>query len=265
MQLLKPAAAAQRTANAKREESRLAAIRALASFDRDEAAALLLSVEMRAQLSIVERDAAIGALLTHRGHQARVLAAIEGGTLSASALSAQRRDLLLKDKVPAIRERAEKLFAQAGGDRQKAFDAAKAALALEANAARGRNVFKTLCATCHRLEREGFAVGPDLFDIRNQPKENILFHIVVPDAEVAPAFAAYSCEMRDGRAFVGILASETPAAVAIRMPGGAEETLLRRDVQSLTPLPGSLMPAGFEAAMSQQELADLLAWLRGED
>ena len=38
--------------------------------------------------------------------------------------------------------------------------------------------------------------------------------------------------------------------------------ILRRDVRSLTPLPGSRCRRGLKAAMSQQDLADLLAWLR---
>ena len=100
--------------------------------------------------------------------------------------------------------------------------------------------------------------------MRNQPKESILFHIVVPEAEVAPAFAPYLIESKDGRSLAGILASETPASLTLRLPGGVEETILRTNVARLEALPGSLMPAGLEAGMSPQDLADLLAFLKGE-
>ena len=52
--------------------------------------------------------------------------------------------------------------------------------------ANGRAVFEKHCAACHRLNQQGVAVGPDLFDIRQQPKESILYHIVIPEAEIAP-------------------------------------------------------------------------------
>ena len=62
----------------------------------------------------------------------------------------------------------------------------------------------------------------------------------------------------------GILVSETATSVQLRMAGGAEETLLRANLAKLEALPNSLMPAGLEAAISRQDLADLLAFLKGE-
>ena len=241
------------------------ALRALAEFDSPEIPRHLVTSEYLHRGSPEERERWLSACLARPVYCGPVLDAIEAGRFPANALDPQRRQLFLKHKDPAIRERAEKIFATATPqDRQLAYEGAKAALALVPHAQHGRAVFKTLCATCHRLEREGHAVGPDLFDMRSQPKENILFHIVVPDAEIAPAFAAYACETKDGRAFAGILASETPVSVTIRQPGGTEETVLRSGVKSLTALPGSLMPPGLDAAMSPQDLADLLAFLKGE-
>jgi putative heme-binding domain-containing protein len=114
------------------------------------------------------------------------------------------------------------------------------------------------------LDREGHAVGPDLFDIRRQTKENILFHIVNPDAEIAPAFTAYLAEAKDGRVLSGILVGDTPTSITLRGPLGVEATLLRSDLAKLEALPGSLMPTGLEAGLSKQQLADLLAYLKGE-
>jgi putative heme-binding domain-containing protein len=247
------------------EEIRAAAIRALAQDDNPNIASSLIGNGEWARQTPAIRETLLTSLCSHSAHHAGLLAAIESGALPASALNPQRREIFLKHKDPAIRERAEKLFSAAeSGDRQKAFEDAKAALALAVNATHGSAVFKAHCATCHRLEREGVGVGPDLLDIRNQPKESILFHIVVPDAEIAPAFAAYLAETKDGRAFSGILSSETPNAVALRMPGGTEETLLRANLAKLEALPNSLMPSGLDAAMSRQDLADLIGFLKGE-
>ena len=251
--------------NPKDDEFRFAAIRAFASFAEPEVPTTLLAAGAWPKYTPAMRETIIGALLANPSHVSGILDAIETSRLPAGAVPTVRRGTFLTHTDAAIRARAEKLFAAATpGDRTKAFDDAKAALSLTANAEHGREIFKQLCATCHRLDREGYAVGPDLLDMRNQPKESILFHIVVPEAEVAPAFAPYLIETKDGRALAGILASETPASLTLRLPLGVEEAILRTNVARLEALPGSLMPAGLEAAMSRQDLADLLAFLKGE-
>jgi len=244
------------------EALRAAAIGAWARVEQPAVTKSLLEPWQRASPAV--RDATLTALLSSSFHTGGILDAIESGSLPASALSGLRRRQILKHRDAVLRTRAEKLFAAAPGGRQKAFEEAKAVLQLVPQPAHGREVFKAACASCHRLEREGFTVGPDLLDIRNQPKENILFHIVVPDAEIAPAFTAYVVETRDGRSLGGIVASETPSAVTLRGPMAADTSVLRADIVRMEAFPGSLMPTGLEAAMSPQDLADLLAFLKGE-
>ena len=241
------------------------ALHALAAWDRPEIVRALLASDWFRRGPVSLRAEMLAVCLARPGYFPAVLDAVESGALPANSLTAQQKQLLRASADAAIRVRAEKVFTAATpADRQKAFDAAKAALALTADAAHGREVFKTHCATCHRLDREGSAVGPDLLDMRNQPKESILFHIVVPEAEVAPAFAPYAVETKDGRTLAGLLVSETPTSLTLRMPLAQEETFLRSNVAKIEALPGSLMPAGLEATMTRQELADLLAYLKGE-
>ena len=66
----------------------------------------------------------------------------------------------------------------------KVCEKARAVLTLTGIAGNGRKPFATHCASCHRLDREGHNVGPDLLGIRNQPKESILLHIIHPNYEV---------------------------------------------------------------------------------
>jgi len=248
----------------KSDELTDAAIRVLARFAQPEVASTLLAKSAWPRYTPARKETILTALLSSGQHSEGILSAIESGGIPASAFPTLRRAALLKHKDPDIRTRASKLFETTSADKQQALEQAKTALALTPSGAHGRDVFRTLCTTCHRLNQEGHAVGPDLFDIRNQTKENILFHIVAPDAEVAPAFSPYLAETRDGRTLLGILASETPVSVTLRMALAQEETILRSNLNSLTAQPGSLMPAGLEAAVSKQDLADLLAYLKGE-
>jgi len=211
------------------------------------------------------RGTVLGALLGRPEHHAALLDALEAGAVPPGALDSSRREQLKKSKNELLRQRAEKLFTNAtSGDRTKAFEESKACLALKPAAANGREVFKKLCASCHRLDREGVAVGPDLFDIRNQSKESILLHIIIPEQEIAPNFASYLCETKDGRTLSGLVASETPASVTLRQAQGLEEMIPRSNIASLTASPLSLMPQELEKGLTRQELADLLGYLKGE-
>lgn len=193
-----------------------------------------------------------------------LITALETGQPPVSAIPARIRNQLQANKDAEIRERARKLFAQSGPDRTKTYEESKTVLTLAARSDRGRIVFKTHCASCHRLEREGFNVGPDIFGVRNQSKEAILLHVVDPNHEITGGFQAYEVELADGRTLAGLITSDTSAAITLRQPQGLEETLPRKQIKTLRATTLSLMPEGLEAFMSGQELADLLAYLKGE-
>ncbi|HXJ57678.1 MAG TPA: PVC-type heme-binding CxxCH protein [Verrucomicrobiae bacterium] len=211
------------------------------------------------------RGAVLAAVLSRPEHYGALLDAIEGGQLPASALAAGQRDQLKRAKDEAVKQRAQNLLTLPGsGDRRKAFEAAKGCLELKPVPSNGRRIFGNLCAPCHRLDQGGVAVGPDLFDIRNQPKETILLHIIIPEQEIAPNFANYICETKDGRVITGLISSETAGAVSLRQAQGVEETVLRTNMLSLKASPLSLMPQELEKGLTLQELADLLAYVKGE-
>src|SRR5262249_16875481 len=152
--------------------------------------------------------------LSNPQHVPGLLAAIEAGVVPKIAIDSLRKRQLTQHKDPAIRERANRLFAlESTGNRAKVYDDLKSVVSLEAHSDNGRAVFKRVCAACHRLEREGSAVGPDLFGIRNQPKEAILLHIVFPEQEITPGFAAYVLTTKEGRVLTGLVSSETPTSV----------------------------------------------------
>src|SRR6185369_11688313 len=193
------------------------------------------------------------------------LSAIERGEIPASGLDSARRNQLMKHRDESIRLRAEALFKNMeAGDRMKVYQDYKSVLALRANPANGRAVFKTHCASCHRLDREGVPIGPDLFGIRNQPKEAILLHVIVPEYEIAPNFTNYNLETKDGRTLSGLIGSETGASITLRRALGEEEIISRNNLESISASALSLMPQELEKNMSRQDLADLIAYLKGE-
>lgn len=246
-------------------ELQTAAVRSLTGLPGEAAVRQLLRPEHWNRLPPSTRVVTLTALLSQPRHTRELLAAVTAHALPENILSRAQREALRNHREADIRETARKLFAAAEtGDRMTAYAQARAVLQLTGTAANGRKVFATHCAACHRLDREGYNVGPDLLGIRNQPKESILLHIVHPNYEVVAGFNACTVECQDGRELTGLIIGETPTSVTLRQAQGLEETLPRAGIRRLTVSPLSLMPEGLETAMSPQELADLLACLKGE-
>ena len=61
---------------------------------------------------------------------------------------------------------------------------------------------------------------------------------------------------------LGRLESEAPNSVTLRDAAGEAHTILRANVESMTAATSSLMPVGLDQAMSAQQLADLIAYLK---
>ncbi len=242
----------------------VAAVRALGQQRDDRVAGELLGAGRFATYTPSMRDEVLSALGSQSRHLPGLLTALEDGRVPTGAIDALRRRQLTGSRDESIRQRAQALFGAVAGDRAKVYDDFKRVVTIKADPARGRVVFARECASCHRLDQEGSAVGPDLFGIRNQPKESILLHILVPDHEITQGFAAYTVATKDGRVLTGLVASETPTSLTLRQPLGKEDVILRTDIDELAASTQSLMPQGLEKNIPRQEFADLLAYLKGE-
>lgn len=242
----------------------VAAVRALGVQRDPHVAETLLEPSRFASFTPAVRDEVLSALISQSQHLPGLLTALEAGQVSPGVIDALRRRQLTQSRDPKIRERANALFGAVAGDRAKVYDEFKDVVKLTADPAKGLIVFRRECGSCHRLDREGSAVGPDLFGIRNQEKPAILLHILVPDHEITQGFAAYTVATKDGRVLTGLIASESPTSLTLRQPLGKEDTILRTEVEELAASKQSLMPQGLEKNISKQEFADLLAYLKGE-
>lgn len=242
-----------------------AALRALSRMRDERIASALLSGDRFAAYTPGLRDEVMSAMLSGPQHIPALLTAVEKGIVPRGAIDSLRRNQLKANKDASIRDRANKLFSlEAAGSRAKVYEQMKSVVQLAAHPANGRAVFKKACANCHRLDQEGSPVGPDLFGIRNQPKEAILLHIIIPEQEITPGFAAYVLTTKEGRVLTGLVASETATSVTLKQPQGKIETVLRSDVDELIASKLSLMPQNIETQLTRQEFADLLAYLKGE-
>jgi putative heme-binding domain-containing protein len=237
-----------------------AVVKALAGFDRPEVANLLLKPWKGYTPSL--RAEVVGLLLGRRQWVGPVLEAIEAGSLPPGELSPTRRALLLSDRDPSIRKRANALLGgEAPGPRSDALARYRSLRDRPGDPERGRSIFDRECLTCHKLGERGHAVGPNLAGVLRKTPDEILVSILDPNREVSPEFLEYAIALDDGRIVAGVIASETPTGLTLRARDGAEQTILRRNIAEITNTGKSLMPEGLEKSVNMIEMADLIAYL----
>ena len=131
----------------------------------------------------------------------------------------------------------------------------------------GRRVFAHQqgpgCLTCHKVEGQGGLVGPDLTGYaRGRTVETMVKSILEPAAEVAPQFAPWILEMKDGRTLEGMIVHENEGKIIIGRADGTTETIGSADVTSRSPTTGSVMPAGLADRMTRGEFRAVINYLQ---
>jgi putative heme-binding domain-containing protein len=116
-----------------------------------------------------------------------------------------------------------------------------------------------LVVTLHPL-----LIDPDLASVIQHPPEKLLRSILDPNADIQPGYTGYTCTLASGEQIYGLVSTETANSVTLKLPDASQRTIPRNDIRSLQSQNVSLMPEGFENAISPKEMADLLAFLRSE-
>ncbi len=241
-------------------ELQIAAIEALSSFDDPIIATKLLASWKNYSPEV--RQKVLAALLSERERMKALMKALEEGqverTMADPAMQAKLYDHPDKEVV----ERARQFFKQEAGEREAAVASYRDALSLTGDVNRGRDVYGSTCAKCHSPQQGRPRIGADLSGINNKTKEELLNSIMNPSASIESRFTNYIITTKDGRIHDGILGNETPGAITLRNADG-DVTILRKNIAEIRASSISLMPDGMEKSLSKQQVADLIAYLRG--
>jgi putative heme-binding domain-containing protein len=235
----------------------LAAVQALAGHPKPEVARLLLEAWPSAGPTL-RREMSV-ALFARPERTRALLDAIEKKTVLPVQIEPARLAQLRKSP------RGAKLLAGAVVPaRAKVVESYREALKLEGDATRGKMVFAKNCATCHRLEGVGVQVGADLLAaLRTKTAEALLIDILDPSREVDPRYLAYNVRTKRGITLTGIVSADTATSMTLKRGEGAEDTVLRGQIEAVESTGKSLMPDGLEMQINKQDLADLIRYLLG--
>jgi putative heme-binding domain-containing protein len=131
----------------------------------------------------------------------------------------------------------------------------------KADVSRGRALFERTCTLCHTLYGSGGNVGPDLTGSNRANLDYILTEILNPNEIMQEAYHLVVLTTRDGRTVSGIVAAEDAQQVTLRVIG-QDTVIAKSEIQSREKLPVSMMPEGLLKALSDEEVRDLISYLR---
>jgi putative heme-binding domain-containing protein len=251
--------------------SRGAAVRALtgAKLNRDQLWALagllprIGPLELPKVLVLFERggDEAMGMRLV----------SVLGDSLN-SGLRAEQVKRVLDRYPPTVQERGEDLMHRLNAD------AAKQQAHLEelikeihevggGEVRRGQGVFnsaKAACSACHAIGYLGGRLGPDLTHIgRVRTERDLLEAIIYPSVSFVRSYEPMTVMTQSGDELSGVLRSDGVEEVVLATGPTSEVKIPRSEVVEMRPGTISVMPQGLHQQLSRQELADLIAFLKG--
>ncbi len=175
-------------------------------------------------------------------------------------------------RYPAsVRQASEPFVAGLDADAPKQAARLEALLAeiaaLPRDVRRGQAVFnsaKAACAACHRIGYLGGKLGPDLTSIAPARTErDLLEAIVFPSASFVRSYEPVVILRRDGEEIAGVLRRDGAAEVVIATGPETEVAVARGEITEMLPGKVSAMPQGLDGQLTTQELADLVAFLKG--
>jgi len=190
-----------------------------------------------------------------------LLAALKVGTVAPSEIPPADQQRLLKRGSIELRSNAAALF-QRAGTRSDVLVKYEGVSSLAGAPDRGAAVFDRNCAQCHAYRGRGHAVGPNLAEFAGKSAQDFLVAILDPNAAINPGFIAYNVETKDGRGLSGIVRGETAGSLTLVQGGGVEEGILRDNITAVRASDLSLMPEALEQAITPQDMADLIAWIK---
>ncbi len=188
-------------------------------------------------------------------------------TDSLPGITADALTELFKAYAPEVRTAAQpavdRFRAQTNGQKARLLELEKALAT--GDATKGAEIYRSgkgACITCHQIGPLGHSVGPNLSHVgKIRAPRDLLESVLTPSATIAQGFEPFVVETTSGDVRFGLVRRETADALYL-VDAAGETAIPRAQVKSVSPAPASLMPEGLDLALGNDDLLNLLAFLR---
>ncbi|MBL7647138.1 MAG: PQQ-dependent sugar dehydrogenase [Candidatus Hydrogenedentes bacterium] len=241
------------------------ALAAIEAFRGSASQTLLLGLLKEAERPLPFRIAAVRQLANARTGALGLLGLVESNELPED-LTPEVRELVHASPFEDVQMMAQQLLPRDLTADGKALPPMEELVAMTGDPAHGREVFFSedyaQCHRCHQVAGEGKVVGPDLSTIGQKAgREALLQSILYPSAAISHEYEVWILETEWDGLLSGFVVGEDENAVQFKDASGAVKPIKKADILDRRKSKTSLMPTGLAAAMSAQDLSDLVAYL----
>jgi putative heme-binding domain-containing protein len=250
------------------EDLRIDAVRALGMVRTDASLTPLKSVVQDGKLPVDLRLEAVAALAASQPGTIWLLNTHQKSSLPKEVL-AQAGRLLRNSPFQGERNRALLLFPAPGKLNPKNLPPIAELAKRSGDAARGKAVWAASfagaaqCSKCHMIRGAGGSVGPDLAMIGKKSAREALYEsILQPSKAIADQYLQHQVTTTAEVTIAGLLVADTPESITLRDANGKDTTIPRKEIAGeVRKLKISIMPEDVVAALTEDDLTDLVAYL----
>lgn len=205
-------------------------------------------------------------------HSAKIGHALAGTLMKTSTLDSFTEASLksIFEKYPEeVKPEVDKLLAKLNlvqADRLKYLQSLESQIS-KGNLENGRQLFfsKAICFGCHTVGAEGGNLGPDLTSIqKDRSAHDLLEAIIYPNSSFVREFETYQIKTKANE-YTGVIEEQSPEGITLKTGPQTTVRVARKDITSMKVMDVSMMPQGLDKLLSKQEMADLMAFLIGQD
>lgn len=246
-------------------ELRTSAIRAFGIMPQPGAARLLLNRYIGFDMS--DRRVVIETLATRIEYARELLGSLRSGAIEKSEIptyAARTLESMLGSDFSEVYGDAAAL----SGDKGALFEKYRKLLTPEimtnADPFEGKVVFDRTCAACHLMYGEGGEIGPDLTGSNRANLDYILLNILDPSADIPDSYKMVTVTTHEGQTLVGSIAEENGRRIVLNSVG-QKQIVAKQDIKSRVVSDISMMPEGLLMTLKDDEVANLIQYLRTEE
>ena len=246
-------------------ELRTSAIRAFGIMPQPGAAQLLLN--RYGGFDVSDRRVVIETLATRIEYARELLGALRSGAIEKSEIptyAARTLESMLGSDFSEVYGDAAAL----SGDKGALFEKYRKLLTPEimtnADPFEGKVVFDRTCAACHLMYGEGGEIGPDLTGSNRANLDYILLNILDPSADIPDSYKMVTVTTHEGQTLVGSIAEENGRRIVLNSVG-QKQIVAKQDIKSRVVSDISMMPEGLLMTLKDDEVANLIQYLRTEE
>lgn len=127
--------------------------------------------------------------------------------------------------------------------------------------ANGQRIFSRACSSCHRVNGQGGALGPELSRIGSRGRSLLTRKIRNPSETIVPGYVPVTLVTSEGQRVRGVKSSEDLYSIQIMDTTQRLQGYLKEDLREVVKEKVSLMPAFTAARLNDRDLEDLLSYL----